>query len=154
VTCTDPILSQAIAKGPFADKFVARELREIISSEAGANDGFGFPFLMLATFLLRYATVPTRFLEHGEPQEGLVIHATEHADVGRLGGGAGIALLTWVIDTWLYTVLMSVFYGIVVGYGSCLLVRFVLRKKWIDDESYLLFPAGLGVSGFPWIERC
>lgn len=41
VTCTDPILSQAIAKGPFADKFVARPLREIISSEAGANDGFG-----------------------------------------------------------------------------------------------------------------
>ena len=34
VTCTDPILSQAIAKGPFADKYVARDLREIISSEA------------------------------------------------------------------------------------------------------------------------
>ncbi|KAL2675620.1 hypothetical protein Neosp_011810 [[Neocosmospora] mangrovei] len=39
VTCTDPVLSQAIAKGPFADKFVARPLREIISAEAGANDG-------------------------------------------------------------------------------------------------------------------
>ena len=46
VTCTDPILSQAIAKGPFADKFVPRALRELISSEAGANDGFGFPFLL------------------------------------------------------------------------------------------------------------
>jgi len=46
VTCTDPILSQAVAKGPFADKFVPRALREIISSEAGANDGFGFPFLL------------------------------------------------------------------------------------------------------------
>jgi NhaP-type Na+/H+ or K+/H+ antiporter len=55
VTCTDPILSQAIAKGPFADKFVARHLPEIISSEAGANDGFGFPFLMLATYLILYA---------------------------------------------------------------------------------------------------
>ncbi|KAL6358968.1 hypothetical protein LRP88_09166 [Fusarium phalaenopsidis] len=39
VACTDPVLSQAIAKGPFADKFVARPLREIISAEAGANDG-------------------------------------------------------------------------------------------------------------------
>jgi len=46
VTCTDPILSQAVAKGPFADKFVPRALRELISSEAGANDGFGFPFLL------------------------------------------------------------------------------------------------------------
>ncbi|OJJ05904.1 hypothetical protein ASPVEDRAFT_87229 [Aspergillus versicolor CBS 583.65] len=54
VTSTNPILSQAIAKGPFADRYVARDMREIISSEAGANDGFGFPFLMLATYLLRY----------------------------------------------------------------------------------------------------
>jgi hypothetical protein len=46
VTCTDPILSQAVAKGPFSDKFVRRPLRELISSEAGANDGFGFPFLL------------------------------------------------------------------------------------------------------------
>lgn len=46
VTCTDPILSQAVAKGPFSDKYVPRALRELISSEAGANDGFGFPFLL------------------------------------------------------------------------------------------------------------
>lgn len=45
-TCTDPVLSQAVAKGPFADKYVPRALREIISAEAGANDGFGFPFLL------------------------------------------------------------------------------------------------------------
>jgi NhaP-type Na+/H+ or K+/H+ antiporter len=57
VTCTDPILSQAIAKGPFADKYVPRALREIISAEAGANDGFGFPFLLLATFLIRHTPV-------------------------------------------------------------------------------------------------
>jgi hypothetical protein len=35
------------SKGPFADKFVTRLLREIISSETVANDGFGFSFLML-----------------------------------------------------------------------------------------------------------
>ncbi|MGC8200907.1 hypothetical protein, partial [Salmonella enterica] len=40
VTSTDPVLSQAVAKGPFADKYVARPVREIISAEAGANDGF------------------------------------------------------------------------------------------------------------------
>ncbi|KAG8156784.1 hypothetical protein KVR01_013389 [Diaporthe batatas] len=49
VTCTDPILSQAVAKGPFSDKYVRRDLREIISSEAGANDGFGFPFLLFVS---------------------------------------------------------------------------------------------------------
>ena len=36
VTSTDPVLSQAIAKGPFADKYVPRALREIISAEAGS----------------------------------------------------------------------------------------------------------------------
>lgn len=118
VTCTDPILSQAIAKGPFADKYVARNLREIISSEAGANDGFGFPFLMLATYLIRHADVPGA--DASEP----------HGDhgVGRLGGGVGKALEQWVVETWLYIVLMSAVYGVVVGYGSCRALKFALKK--------------------------
>ncbi|POR38683.1 Sodium/hydrogen exchanger family protein [Tolypocladium paradoxum] len=58
VTCTDLIMSRAIAKGSFADKFVARPLREVISLEAGANDGFGSPFLMLASYLIRHADIP------------------------------------------------------------------------------------------------
>ncbi|KAK2739911.1 hypothetical protein FQN55_009085 [Onygenales sp. PD_40] len=136
VTCTDPILSQAIAKGPFADKYVARDLREIISSEAGANDGFGFPFLMLATYLIRYANVPGA--GHGD---GLDKRAGE---VGRLGGGVGKALGTWVLETWLYVVLMSAVYGVVCGFTSCKIMKFCLRKKWIDTESYLLWPAALG----------
>ncbi|KAL2012511.1 hypothetical protein VTN00DRAFT_36 [Thermoascus crustaceus] len=114
VTCTDPILSQAIAKGPFADKYVARSLREIIFSEAGANDGFGFPFPMLATYLIRYADVPGAG-QADSPQDTL--HARS-AEVGRLGGGVGKALKMWFVETWL---------------------------KWIDDESYLLFPTALGL---------
>ncbi|KAK2785741.1 hypothetical protein FQN52_008290 [Onygenales sp. PD_12] len=120
VTCTDPILSQAIAKGPFADKYVARDLREIISSEAGANDGFGFPFLMLATYLIRYANVPGA--GHGD---GLDKRAGE---VGRLGGGVGKALGAWVLETWLYVVLMSAVYGVVCGFTSCKIMKFCLRK--------------------------
>ncbi|KAM4066356.1 sodium/hydrogen exchanger family protein [Hirsutella rhossiliensis] len=120
VTCTDPILSQAIAKGPFADKYVARPLRELISSEAGANDGFGFPFLMLAVYLIRYADIPR-------------------------AGGVGVAMKNWFLETWLYIVLLSVLYGAVVGYGSCKAIKFALRRKWIDGESYLLFPAALGM---------
>lgn len=115
VTCTDPILSQAIAKGPFADKYVARPLREIISSEAGANDGFGFPFLMLAAYLIR----------HAESAEHVVARSEE---VGRLGGGVGEALKSWVLETWLYVVIMSVFYGAIVGYGACKGIRFALKK--------------------------
>lgn len=137
VTCTDPILSQAIAKGPFADKFVSRDLREIISSEAGANDGFGFPFLMLATYLIRFADVPgagaartqevaaTGAVGVAERAVDLVARMEE---VGRLGGGVGKALATWFLETWLYTVLMSVVYGVVCGYGSLLALKLAQRK--------------------------
>ncbi|KAF1817458.1 Na(+)/H(+) antiporter 1 [Eremomyces bilateralis CBS 781.70] len=195
VTCTDPILSQAIAKGPFADKFVARDLREIISSEAGANDGFGFPFLMLAVYLIRYANVPGAGVHSDGAVESAVFSGIStspvfssvafptvpvvgvpsaptftsiaapiptamatglptmnpssllkrEADVGRLGGGVGKALLAWFIETWLYVVLMSVAYGIVTGYGSCLALKYALRKKWIDAESYALWPTALGL---------
>jgi len=126
VTCTDPILSQAIAKGPFADKFVARDLREIISSEAGANDGFGFPFLMLAVYLIRHADILGAGA-HAERDAALHIVVREE-DVGRLGGGIGVAMKNWFLETWLYVVLLSVVYGAVVGYGACKGVKFALRR--------------------------
>lgn len=131
VTCTDPILSQAIAKGPFGDKFVARRLREIISSEAGINDGFGFPFLMLAVYLIRHADVPGAGEGTGEGA-GVAERATQlvaRADeVGRLGGGVGKALSEWFLEKWLYIVFLSVVYGIVVGYGSGNAIRFCLAR--------------------------
>lgn len=122
VTCTDPILSQALAKGPFADKYVARALREIISSEAGFNDGFGFPFLMLATYVMRHAS--------GSADTGA--HTTTLAErageVGRQGGGVGKAMSKWVVETWLYYVLMGAVYGAVLGYISLRILRFALRR--------------------------
>ncbi|KAK4118195.1 hypothetical protein N657DRAFT_584037 [Parathielavia appendiculata] len=144
VTCTDPILSQAIAKGPFADKFVARDLREIISSEAGANDGFGFPFLMLATYLIRHADIPGAGKEaHADRAVGLLARASE--GVGRLGGGVGVAMREWFVETWLYIVLMSVAIGALVGFASGWALKFALRKKWVDSESYLLYPTAIGL---------
>lgn len=129
VTCTDPILSQAIAKGPFADKYVARDLREIISSEAGANDGFGFPFLMLATYLLRHANGGGAVAAAAAAGASGDSHLHARAgDVGRQGGGIGVAMQMWFVETWLYIVLMSVAYGAVCGYGSCKLLKFCLRR--------------------------
>jgi NhaP-type Na+/H+ or K+/H+ antiporter len=179
VTCTDPILSQAVAKGPFSDKFVPRALREIISSEAGANDGFGFPFLMLAVYLIRHADLKNvvfktpeiaaaalnetlragemmapgvgmpnttsgvvmrglRLLARAEKMEG-------EATIGRLGGGITKAMEMWFVEGWIYIIFMSVAIGVVLGYGSCLAIKFCLRKKWIDNESFLLWPTGLGL---------
>ena len=52
-TPTDPVLSNALVKGSFADKHVSPWLRNLILAESGANDGFGYPFLFLALNLLK-----------------------------------------------------------------------------------------------------
>ncbi|KAJ3527121.1 hypothetical protein NM208_g10863 [Fusarium decemcellulare] len=139
VTCTDQVLSQAIAKGPFADKFVARPLREIISAEAGANDGFGFPFLMLAVYLMRYGS--NRQTTQGNEARGMYVAAKDEP----VETGVGVALREWFLETWLYMMLLSTLYGIVVGYASQKIIGFCLRRKWIDNESFLLLPSALGL---------
>ncbi|RSM00097.1 hypothetical protein CEP52_009320 [Fusarium oligoseptatum] len=138
VTCTDPVLSQAIAKGPFADKFVARPLREIISAEAGANDGFGFPFLMLAVYIMRY-TGGGRVEERANETE-VLLSKTKESDMG-----IGLALKEWFIEIWLYMMLLSVVYGAVVGYLSRKSIGFCLKRQWIDNESFLLLPTAIGL---------
>ncbi|KAK8063715.1 hypothetical protein PG996_008367 [Apiospora saccharicola] len=153
VTSTDPVLSQALAKGPFADKYVARPLREIISAEAGANDGFGFPFLMLAITLMRHTELPgvvTSNAGHGADHKRAVMEmagelVTRAGEVGRLDGGIGKAMVEWLVETWLYFVIMAMAYGAVVGFGAGKAVKFFLKRQWIDSESYLLFPVALAL---------
>ncbi|KAI1294100.1 Cation/H+ exchanger [Xylaria venustula] len=133
VTSTDPILSQAVAKGPFADKYVPRHLREIISAEAGANDGFASPFLMLSVNLMR--------LSNGRP-ETLV---DRDRGVGPRPDDVGIAIGNWAIETLVYLVLLASIYGAVTGFLARMAVRFSLSHKWIDTECFLLFPTALGL---------
>lgn len=66
--------------------------------------------------------------------------------VGRLGGGVPTAMEQWIVEGWLYIIIMSVVIGIVVGYGSMFAIKFALNKKWIDSESFLLWPMAIGVS--------
>lgn len=130
VTSTDPVLSQAVAKGPFSDKFVVRPLREIISAEAGANDGFVYPFLMLGI--------------------GLVFQRAQSSGAASTVAEAGEVVRFWVVEALLYTVLLAMAYGTVVGYCAQRIVGLSLSRKWIDTESYLLFPTALGVGCCPF----
>ena len=144
VTCTDPVLSQAVAKGPFADKYVARPLREIISAEATLNDGFGFPFLMLAVELLRHAE-PIPHGPEGDASGAHRLFIRAGGDVGRVGGGPGEAIAAWVLETLLYYVILSMVYGGFVGFAAGKAIKFGLRRRWIDSESYVLFPTAIGL---------
>ncbi|KAJ9086984.1 hypothetical protein DSO57_1037834 [Entomophthora muscae] len=57
VTPTDPILANSVVKGRFAEKHVPIHVRDLLSSESGANDGLGLPYMYLALYLLHFNSV-------------------------------------------------------------------------------------------------
>ena len=112
VTPTDPVLSNSIVKGKFADKNIPKDLQNIIIAESGANDGLGYPFLFFSLYLIKYA---------GQP------------------GRVRIAMGDWFGETWGYTILLSVVYGATVGWIAKELLQWSQEKKFVDRESFLVF---------------
>jgi len=121
VTPTDPVLSNSIVKGKFADANIPKELQKIIVAESGANDGLGYPFLFLPLYLIQHAGLGSD-------------HSVKHA-IGM-----------WFGETWGYTIIMSVAYGAVVGYLAKELLHWAEEKKYVDRESFLVFAITLAVS--------
>lgn len=124
VTPTDPILSNSIVKGKFADKNIPRELQKIIVAESGANDGLGYPFLFLPLYLIKYVG---------------------NGGAGQTGG-ASKAMGLWFGETWAYTIILSVVYGAAVGYVAKELLHWAEERKYVDRESFLVFAITLAVS--------
>ena len=124
VTPTDPVLSNSIVKGKFADKNIPSPLQKIIIAESGANDGLGYPFLFLALYLIKYTG------DHGLGEEG----------------GAGRAMGLWFGETWGYTILLSVVYGAAVGWLAKELLHWAEERRYVDRESFLVFAVTLAVS--------
>lgn len=125
VTPTDPVLSNSIVKGKFADKNIPKDLQKIIIAESGANDGLGYPFLFLALYLIKYLGSKGA----GQP------------------GGVRLAMGDWFGETWGYTILLSVVYGATVGWIAKELLHWAEEKKFVDRESFLVFAITLAVSG-------
>lgn len=123
VTPTDPVLSNSIVKGKFADKNVPKDLQKIIIAESGANDGLGYPYLFLALYLIKY---------------------TGYGGLGQVGG-AQKAIGLWFGETWGYTILLSVVYGFTVGWIAKELLHWAEEKKFIDRESFLVFAITLAL---------
>lgn len=126
VTPTDPVLSNSIVKGKFADKNIPGPLQKIVIAESGCNDGLGYPFLFLALYLIKYT----------DSASGSGISA----------GGAAEAMKLWFLETWFYVILLSVLYGAVVGYIAKELLHFAEERRYVDRESFLVFAIALAVS--------
>lgn len=123
VTPTDPVLSNSIVKGKFADKNIPKELQKIIIAESGANDGLGYPFLFLPLYLIQHIGYS------GLGQD----NSTENA-IGA-----------WFAETWAYTIILSVVYGAVVGWLAKELLHWAEERKYVDRESFLVFAITLAV---------
>jgi NhaP-type Na+/H+ or K+/H+ antiporter len=123
VTPTDPVLSNSIVKGKFADKNVPKELQKIIVAESGANDGLGYPFLFLALYLIKY----TQNGGLGDPH------------------GASHSMRLWFGETLGYTILLSVAYGAAVGWIAKELLHWAEQRKFVDRESFLVFAITLAL---------
>lgn len=125
VTPTDPVLSNSVVKGKFAEKYIPKELQKIVIAESGANDGLGYPFLFLALYLLHYTG----------------------AGVGA--SGAGQAIGYWFGITWGYTIVLSILYGAFVGWIFKEALHWAEERKYVDRESFLVFAITLAVSLLP-----
>ncbi|MCJ1295041.1 hypothetical protein MMC34_006602 [Xylographa carneopallida] len=123
VTPTDPVLSNSIVKGKFADKNIPKDLQKIIIAESGANDGLGYPFLFLPLYLIKY---------------------TGDSGAGQ-SGGARAAMGLWFGETWGYTILLSVVYGAVVGWVAKELLHWAEDRRFVDRESFLVFAITLAL---------
>ncbi|KAF2203313.1 hypothetical protein GQ43DRAFT_454544 [Delitschia confertaspora ATCC 74209] len=123
VTPTDPVLSNSIVKGKFADKNIPKELQKIIIAESGANDGLGYPFLFLPLYLM------------------------QHIGYGGLAqdNKASVAMGLWFGETWGYTILLSVVYGATVGWIAKELLHWAEEHKYVDRESFLVFAIALAL---------
>ena len=123
VTPTDPVLSNSIVKGKFADKNIPKPLQKIIIAESGANDGLGYPFLYLALYIIKY----TQDEGAGQP------------------GGISKAMGYWFGEIWGYTILLSIIYGITVGWIAKELLHFAEERRFVDRESFLVFAITLAL---------
>ncbi|KAL8791213.1 MAG: hypothetical protein Q9213_000170 [Squamulea squamosa] len=134
VTPTDPVLSNSIVKGKFADQKVPKDLQKVIISESGANDGLGYPFLFIALYLIKY----TGSRGAGQP------------------GGARLAMSYWFGETWFYVIVLGVIYGTTVGFIAAKLLHWAedrndrFRQRTSDDALQQTTDMLLNYAVFAW----
>jgi NhaP-type Na+/H+ or K+/H+ antiporter len=81
LTPTDPVLASTIVTGKIAEKNLPQRLRDVLSSESGANDGLAYLFVFLPIYLLTY------------PSDGAMIHWLTNVILREVLGGLAFGFL-------------------------------------------------------------
>lgn len=121
VTPTDPVLSNSIVKGKFADQNIPIDLQNLIVAESGTNDGLGYPFLFFALYLIKFVGVSSSY------------------------AGFGSAMGIWLLITWGYVIILSIIYGAVVGWLAKELLQWCERRNYVDRQSFLVFAIAMAL---------
>jgi hypothetical protein len=80
------------------------------------------------------------------PLYWFLAHSDEPFPVSRnLGGVVG----RWIYDTWIYSIIMSVVLGALIGHIARKTLRFCEKKNWMDGKSFVEL---LSTSAHPSIE--
>ncbi|GME83288.1 unnamed protein product [Ambrosiozyma monospora] len=115
---TDPVLAGAIVgKSKFAER-IRPDIKDLIQSESGCNDGMAFPFVTLSI--------------------NLVLNRPNNEYAGEI-------VKDWILIGILYQCLLGTLFGACIGYVGMKGVILVKEKKWIDTESYLVFYIALSL---------
>ena len=122
VASTDSILLNTILKDSANETKLPRDLRHLLVAESGANDGLGFPFLLLALFLLQYVEGGASSLDQ-----------------------PGLAMKMWFQEAWAHQVLLGTAYGAVTGFIGQYLVRKAHDKILIERDNLLAMPLTLAL---------
>lgn len=113
ITPTDPVLAMSVIKGKFAERYIPTRLRNLLAVESGANDGLGYPLMMLPLILM-----------------------TSNNDIKH-------TMFEWFVEIWIWEILGSVILGILCGWAARFLLKHSIRLKLIDKESFLVFSIAL-----------
>lgn len=125
ITPTDPVLAHSVIKGKFAERYIPTRLRNLLAIESAANDGLGFPFMMLPIWILKMA------------------YTTKEKKVEFSPIGLYEAVGHWLIHTLVWEIGFSVVFGFLCGLGAKWLLKTSIRRKLIDKESFLVYSFAL-----------
>ncbi|CDH58281.1 related to na h-exchanging protein [Lichtheimia corymbifera JMRC:FSU:9682] len=144
-TPTDPVLSNAIVQGPYAERNVRAGIRYLIAAESAANDGLGYPFLFLAVYLMK--------LSGGEVVKEWVIQAVLRGVLLSVAIGAllgtGARLLLKKCHEWN---LIDKEWLELVGFAMGIFLLGVVSLVTSDDL-LACFTAGVALSWDEWFSR-
>lgn len=115
ITPTDPVLAGSIVTGTFAKHVVPEHIRDLVTTDSGANDGLAYPFVFLPLLVI-----------------------TLHADAAHIIG-------FWTVYVFVWEIIGSIVIGALIGALGGVLMSYMARKHQISHTAFLTLALALSL---------